>query len=185
MHFLTIGDQSIQISEHDFFNLINHLVKGYLVLAKAYHSYHESGFADIKGSLYLLEVAQNEYANALVNQIDDNELFAAFNSFKAQLKELQEIDTLITQWLGRYVGLTSLENKEEKSLLKRRLKKVVRSGYEGRPGGPIWVLSPDYQVLVKHSESILANLQHIQKTIEKRIQQLDEDQLNMDGRKDK
>jgi hypothetical protein len=172
MHHLSIDGKDTGIDDEYYLSAISHLAKGYFILAEAYHNYHLSGFADWKGSLQMPDVGQNEIITAIVGQIDDNELFEAINSLQKLLKEIQEIDKRISNWLAQFAGVSPFENKKDTVRLERKLKKITVNGAGGHPQGPVWVLIPEYQVFVEESKNILSEMEKVQQQADKRIEQL-------------
>ena len=110
MRRILVGGDPVEISELHYLDLINNLVKGYYNLAELYHQIHISGFSDWKGGFQLPDVGQKEMEKSIVDQIDDIELFDAYNSFKDRLQELFEVDKSITEWLISYVDSSSDSN---------------------------------------------------------------------------
>jgi hypothetical protein len=172
MRHLLIQGKEIEVDEDYYLSVISHLAKGYYILAKAYYNYHMSGFADWKGTLQMPDKGQNEVVKAIEGQIDDDELFKAFNSLQKLIKDLQEIDEKITDWLTKFAGLSSLRDKKNIMRLEKQLKKIIVNGPDGHPQGPIWVLFPEYQVLLARSQNLLTEMEKIQKQTDKRIEQL-------------
>ncbi len=171
MRRLSIGGQMIEVDERYFLSLINHLAKGYHVLAKAYHNCHVSGFADWKGIFQMPDVGQSEVISALEAQIDDEELREAFNCLREQLQELKEVDKQIVKWLAGLVGISSLEDEQDRACLEQRLHQIIAGGPDGYQG-PVWIMHPEYQALVKRSREVMAAVSEAQRRIEQRIQQL-------------
>jgi hypothetical protein len=172
MRQLSIGGKVYEVEEKYYLDSINHLSKGYYVLAEAYHNYHVSGFADLDGIFQAQDVGQDEIVKAISNQIDDQMLSKAFDGLKNHLQELKELDGQIADWLISFVGLPPVQDKKHKALLKRRLKKIIISGPDGRLQGPIWSLQPEYQAFVERSKMILVVMGDAQQQIDQRIQQL-------------
>jgi len=175
MRQLSVGGKVFEVSEDDYLHMLDRMAKGYWGLAESYHNIHESGFADWKGTFQWTDVGQNELNTSIANQIDDDELFRSFNSLKEKLLEMEELDEHIVEWLGRFVGLSSVHDKQDKARLGRRLKKIIVSGPNNRPQGPVWAMQPEYQQLIVKSKEILAAIGNIQSRIEERIQKLLED----------
>lgn len=172
MRRLSIGGKEFEISERYYLSSISHLAKGYYVLAEAYNNYHEAGFADWKGVFQMPDVGQNEVEKAFLNQIDDEELFNAFNSLKDQLQEIKEVDRHIMKWLVGFVGMSPVQDKKSRAYLERRLKKIIINTPDGHPQGPVWVIHPEYQAFVERSKNILAVMSKTQRRIDQRIEQL-------------
>jgi hypothetical protein len=172
MRRLWIGGKVNEIKEHEYLNLIMNLAKGYYYLAKAYNNYHKSGFSDWKGTLQLPNVGQDEFNKAVIDQIDDDELFEAFNSLIDLVREMKEQDRNITNWLTVYAGLTAMQGKKGKTLLERRLKKIIANGPDKGPQGPIWVIQPEYQALIERSRKIMVDIDKIHLHIDQRIRHL-------------
>lgn len=172
MRQLLIGGKVTEISEHDYLGLISNLAKGYDILAKTYHSCHFSGFADWKDTFQLPDVGQYEVVEAIVDAIDDKELSESLSSLRNHLREMEEVDRRIVDWLARFVGLTSVDSKKDKGRLERRLQKIIINGPDGHPQGPIWAMEAEYQAFVDESKRILASIEEAQRQIGQRIQQL-------------
>lgn len=175
MRQLSVDGKVFEVSENDYLNMIDRLAKGYCVLAEAYHNIHGSGFADWKDTFQMPDVGQNELNTSIVNQIDDDELFKSIHSLKEKMLEMEELDGYIVEWLGRFVGLSSVHDKQDKARLGRRLDKIIFSGTNNRPQGPVWAMQPEYQQLIVKSKEILTAIGNIQRRIEERIQKLLED----------
>lgn len=168
---LFIQGQMIEVDERHFLSLINHLAKGYCALAEAYHHSHVGGFADWKGTFQILDVEHSEVISALEAQIDDEELREAFNFLIEQLHELKKVDEQIVKWLAAFVGISSSEDEQDRACLEQRLHQIIAEGADGYQG-PVWIMHPEYQALVKRSKEVMAAVSEAQRRIEQRIQQL-------------
>ncbi len=160
------------MNENYYLEALDSLVKGYFVLAQAYHNHHVSGFSDWKNAFQMHDVGQDELAKTIVDNINDDELFKATISIKEHLQELKDVDKQITIWLVRFVGLSSLHDDKDKAQFEQRLRKIVTNGPDGHPQGPIWAMHPDYLVLVEKSGNILADMGEVLQRISQRLQHL-------------
>jgi hypothetical protein len=173
MRRILVKGHLVEISELHYLGLISNLVKGYYNLAELYYRNIISGFSDWKGVFQMPDVSQKEMEVSIVDQINDVELFDAYHSFKDQLHEIIEVDNSITEWLMGYVDLSSTLDKNSRTRLARRLNKILAKGPDGKgPQGPIWVMHPEYQVFVKGSEKIMAEMSEARQRVDQRIQYL-------------
>jgi len=173
MRRILVEGKLVEISELHYLGLISNLVKGYYNLAELYHRTHISGFSDWRGGFQMPDVGQKEMEKSIVDQINDVELFDAYNSFKDQLQEITEVDNSITEWLIGYVGLSSALSQNSRARLTRRLNNILVKGPDGGgPQGPVWVMHPEYQALVERSKKIMADISQAQLRIDQRIQHL-------------
>jgi hypothetical protein len=156
----------------DYFDIISQVANGYHVLANAYHNLHESGFADWKGTFLMPDVGQNEIVQTITDQIYDDMLAKAFNSLRMDFDELKNLDKHIVEWLARYVGLCSVQERKDIVRLERKLHKIITNGPDGSPQGPIWALHPEYCAFVEQSKYLLDVITKDQHSVNQRIQQL-------------
>ncbi|MHC1783587.1 MAG: hypothetical protein AB9891_12680 [Anaerolineaceae bacterium] len=153
--------KSYQITENDLLNAVEHLSKGYIVLADMYYKNQLSGFADWKNAFLFPDVGQEEYEKALVDQIENNEFQSNYDSLTKQIRKIKEIDRRIIQWLGEYVGLPSVQKKNDILTLDRRLQKIITKGPNGYYQGPVWAMDPEYQKFVKETEEVVNALNDV------------------------
>jgi hypothetical protein len=160
------------LADTDTLNAISNLSRGYYVLAEAYHNYHVGGFADWRGTLKMRDKGQANLAIDILAQVEDEDVTSLFGSLGANLRNMEELDRQILEWLAQYSGLDSFQGRRKSDELERRLNDVIRSGPEGHPQGPIWVMSPEYQALVEKSSKILAALAEALAKVEQRVRSL-------------
>ena len=96
----------------------------------------------------LPDVGQGKLVAIIKGEINDAQLSDAFINMQEQLDRMKELNIQITKWLGEFTGVSDLQGKKNKSLMIRRLKKIVLNGPDGGPQGPVWVLQPGFQELV-------------------------------------
>jgi len=172
MRKLFLRGRVVEISEHDFVQLVDHLARGYCELVKHCHHYHISGFADWRGTLWKTsQVEGQKLGKEFEAQIDDEALREAFHLLRECVQEMIKVDGQIVQWLTTFVGLSSLRDEQDKRLLDRRLYKIVRGGTEG-PVGPIWAKERGYQALVERSAEVMRAASVLYRRIDQRLQQL-------------
>ncbi|MHC1783576.1 MAG: hypothetical protein AB9891_12625 [Anaerolineaceae bacterium] len=158
MYYISVKRKCYQITENDLLNAVEHLSKGYVVLADMYYKNQMSGFADWKNAFKFPDVGQVEYEKALVDQLENNEFQNNYDSLTKQIRKIKEIDRRIIQWLGEYVGLPSVQTKYENLTLDRRLQKIITKGPNGNYQGPVWAMDPEYQKFVKETEEVVKAL---------------------------
>jgi hypothetical protein len=177
MRQLLINGKEYEVNEKNYLNTIDQLAKGYTILAGAYHNYHESGFADWKGTFEVPDKGQFKYNKTFESQIDDVELSSLFNSLKEQLQSMKNLDFEIIAWLEGFVGLPSVNNRENRTHLGKRLKKVIINGPDGNLQGPAWAMQPEYKVFVEKSRKIMDVMSDVQNKVDQRIKQLLENSM--------
>lgn len=172
MRRISIDGQLAMTDEHDLLKMIEHLADGYSRWGESIHSYHVSGFADVRGSFVKPPDARvQEGVQALENRIKDSELRAALHLLREQLQELIEVDGQIVEWLARFAGLASPRNRRDRTRLVQRLQRIV-DGEPGGPQGPVWAMQAEYQLLVEKSEQLLAALGRVKQQMDQRLQLL-------------
>jgi hypothetical protein len=177
MRLFRIDGNEIELSEHDYLLTIQTLAQRYLDMAVLYHNLHVSGFSDWKGILQVPDKRQielKELDKAIIDQIDDEVLLEVLNYMISLSEEIKVVDRNITQWLGEYVGLTSIQSKKEKGQLEQLLKKIVVGGPGGRTQGPVWANQSEYQALLESSKKVVEDISKTHLRLEHRIQFLTE-----------
>lgn len=142
-------------SDRDQRSMIEPAARGLFILVHAYHNHHKAGFADWKGVFGFGDTGQLDAIAATVSDFDDHELRTGMLTLKTRVDEMKRLDLEITDWLAEYVNLPPARDKSGVSKLERRLKKIISSGADGGPQGPVWLLDPEYQALVARSARIL------------------------------
>ena len=147
---------------------VQHLARGYVVAANAYHSYHATGFSDWKHSLKSPDVGQQELVSEVTKQIKNSELHDDFIALRRTLDELVKVDEEISNWLASYVGINSIETRNERRNLDRKLRIIIAGGING-PQGPIWAINDEYRHLADKSKTVLKQITTLAEEIENRI----------------
>ena len=114
----------------------------------------------------------NDIAIALTDQINDGELISEFKLLKKHWQKLQKVDVQISEWLAKYVGLSTIKDQSDKLKLERKLKKIVITGPNGRVQGPVWAMEPTYQKFVVKSQNYLIEIKKSEVKIDLRIEEL-------------
>jgi ribosomal protein S14 len=173
MRRINFREKSYELSEHDFYYIINRIAEGYSMLANLYNDYHRTGFADVDDSFNQPDIGQKELENVYIAQVDDDKLSKYILSLIEEIQKMRDLDKEIIEWLAGYMGLPPLQNKKDKTRLKRHMRTIVSGGHSGSgPCGPVWGMQPEYQLLIEKSNNIIAEINIIYENIDKRIQQL-------------
>lgn len=154
MHKFILHGKEFELNDKGLLLFLSKVVEEYCVVAKAYYRMHIEGFPDLTELFFQIQKKQVDFANQLEKTISDKELLTLFLAAEKGLISLASLDNQFINCIAAYVGLPPPQNKRDKRKIIKRMDTIILgTEKDGITQGPIWVMSDNYQSLLKSNEA--------------------------------
>jgi tetratricopeptide (TPR) repeat protein len=172
MRQIHLQGETIEISERDFHRLIGDVVGGVYLPTKHLHGSRASGFPDVSDGWKPSLQKELEQLEALISQVDDQELCEMLRSLESQTRKVEELNTQFVELVAKFFALPVPQTQKERQELTQRMNEYKLPENEYRANqpeylswNPVWVSQPEYRQLVKQSQQVFDEWERIKMRI--------------------
>lgn len=160
----------MDLNQSERFLAFQHLLEGYYQFAKFIHCSHMSGFPDWRDAFTTKTGLVMQGIFEITQQFGDAEMNSLVYSFYEGISCLLSLDRQIVNWLIDFTHLRLVKDpKRRLRILEKRLYAIISSVDSGTQG-PTWIEQPEYQVLVKKSTEIMAEIENTWQQMQRHIE---------------